>query len=57
MMNLHDSDYIVGSVTLALAAKATALQPIFSNVASLCAILLAIFGMINYIIKWKKGKN
>jgi len=53
----HDSDYIIGSGTLAIASYATAVQPILSDLASIGAIIITIFGIVNYIKKWKKEKQ
>lgn len=53
----NDSSYIAGSGLLAFASWATSVQPIFSVFASIGAILLAIFGIANYIKKWKQQKN
>jgi hypothetical protein len=50
----HDSDYIIGSGTLAIASYATAVQPILSDLASIGAIVITIFGIVNYIKKWKR---
>jgi len=50
----NDGDYIVGSGILAAASWAASVQPIFSVLASIGAIVLAIFGIVNYIKKWKK---
>jgi hypothetical protein len=50
----NDDDYLIGSGILAAASWAETVQPIFSVIASLGAIVLAIFGMINYWKKWKR---
>ena len=53
----NDADYIVGSGILAAASWATAIQPYFSLAASIAAIVVSIMGIINYVKKWKEGKN
>jgi hypothetical protein len=53
----QDTNYIVGSGILAAASWATQVQPILSVLASIGAIVLAIFGIINYLKKWKREKN
>ena len=53
----HDSDYIIGSGILAAASWATAVQPIFSILASIAAIVLSIMGIINIIKKWRNEKK
>ena len=53
----HDSDYIVGSGLLAAASWATAVQPLFSIMASIAAIVLSIMGIINIVRKWRNEKK
>ena len=53
----HDSDYIVGSGLLAAASWATAVQPLFSIMASIAAIVLSIMGIVNFIKKWRNEKK
>jgi hypothetical protein len=52
----QDGNYVIGSGMLALASWATTLQPVFSILASIAAIVLAIFGIINYLRKWKQTR-
>jgi uncharacterized membrane protein len=53
----HDSDYIIGSSTLAIASYATAVQPILSSVASIGSIVLIVLGILNHWRKWKREKQ
>lgn len=53
----NDADYIVGSGILAAASWATAIQPYFSLAASIAAIVVSVMGIVNYVKKWKEGKN
>jgi ABC-type nickel/cobalt efflux system permease component RcnA len=53
----HESEYIAGTVILTATSWHTELQPIFSILASLSAIILAIFGIVNYWKKWKREEK
>jgi hypothetical protein len=53
----NNGDYLIGSGILAAASWAETVQPIFSVIASLGAIVLAIFGIVNYWKKWKREEK
>lgn len=57
MQHNNDADYIVGSGILAAASWATAIQPYFSLMASVAAIVVSLMGIINYIKQWKEKRN
>ena len=57
MQHNNDADYIVGSGILAAASWATAVQPYFSLMASVAAIVVSLMGIINYIKQWKEKRN
>ena len=51
---MEDFDYINGTMLLIGTAWFTEYHEVFSTLAHICAIVLSIFGMINYIKKWKR---
>jgi hypothetical protein len=55
-MNDNESGLILGTTLLAATSWAASHQAEFSIAASIGAVLLSIFGIINYIRKWRKNR-
>jgi len=56
-MNNSDGALITGTTLLTATSWASANQPWFSIAASCATIIIVIFGIINYLKKWKREKN
>jgi len=56
-MNNNDGAIITGTTLLTATSWASANQPWFSIAASCATIIIVIFGIINYLRKWKQTKN
>lgn len=54
MTNNNEGPLIIGTTLLAATSWASAHQAEFSIAASVAAILLSAFGIVNYIRKWKR---
>jgi hypothetical protein len=53
-MNNQDQSLIAGATILTAASWAAKYQPLFSIAASCGTVILVLFGVINYLKKWKK---
>jgi hypothetical protein len=54
-MNNQDQSIITGATVLTATSWAATYQPYFSIAASCGTLVLVIFGVINYLRKWKKN--
>lgn len=55
-MNNNDGALITGSTLLTATSWAASATPWFSIAASCATIIIVIFGIINYLKKWKREK-
>ena len=55
-MNNHEGAIITGATVLTATSWAAKYQPWFSIAASCATVTIVIFGIINYIKKWKAKK-
>lgn len=55
-MNNNEGALITGSTLLTATSWASAATPWFSIAASCATITIVIFGIINYLKKWKREK-
>jgi hypothetical protein len=55
MMNNQDQSFIAGATVLTATSWAATYQPLFSIAASCGTLVLVIFGVVNYLRKWKKN--
>jgi hypothetical protein len=54
-MNNQDQSFIAGATVLTAASWAAKYQPLFSIAASCATVILVLFGVINYLKKWRKN--
>jgi hypothetical protein len=52
-MNNQDQSFIAGATLLTATSWASKYQPMFSIAASCATVILVIFGVINYLKKWR----
>lgn len=52
-MSNNEGAIITGATILTAASWASKYQPLFSIAASCATVLLVLFGVINYLKKWK----
>lgn len=55
-MNPNEQQIIGGTWLLTITGWAVEHQPTLNALSTAGAILLTCFGVVNYIIKWRKGK-
>ena len=55
-MNNHEGAIITGATVLTATSWAAKYQPGFSIAASCATVIIVIFGIINYVKKWKAKK-
>ena len=55
-MNHNEGAIITGTTLLTATSWASANQPWFSIAASCATIIIVIFGVINYLRKWKRNR-
>ena len=56
-MNNNEGAIIVGSTLLTATSWAANNSPWFSIAASCATVIIVIFGIVNYLKKWKRLKN
>jgi hypothetical protein len=54
-MSNHDQTILAGATILTAASWAAKYQPLFSIAASCATVVLVLFGVINYLKKWRKN--
>jgi len=52
-MNNQDQSFIAGATVLTATSWAATYQPLFSIAASCGTLVLVIFGVVNYLKKWR----
>ena len=56
-MNNNEGAIIGGSTILTATSWATTNSPWFSIAASCATVIIVIFGIVNYLKKWRQQKN